>query len=257
MTAAELFDLGGKVALVTGASSGLGVRFARGVGGRRRRGGAGGAPRRAARRARSRIEKAGGRALAVAADVRDRGAMARAFDAAEQAFGTVDILINNAGVAHTDRAVELCEAEWRRVLGTNLDAVLFCVAGGGAAHDRGRQGRRDHQHRLDTRVRRRQGRAAYAVSKAGVIQLTKALALELAIRAFASTPSRRAGSSPISTAISRERAGRRDQARIPLGRFGEARDLDGALLLLASDAGRFMTGTTVVVDGGQVVAVRG
>src|SRR5579885_260119 len=125
MAAAQLFDLTGKVALVTGASSGLGVRFAECLAEN------GAAVALVARRAdrlaalRARIEKAGGRAAAIDADVRDRAAMQRAFDAAEKALGTVTILINNAGVVHSGRAVELSEEEWRRVLATNLDAVFY------------------------------------------------------------------------------------------------------------------------------------
>src|SRR6476660_4287361 len=102
MTAADIFDLKGRVALVTGASSGLGVRFAEVLA-------ENGASvvlvaRRADRLAEVAARIGGGRALAVTADVLDRAAMTRAFDAAEKAFGTVDILVNNAGVAHTNRA---------------------------------------------------------------------------------------------------------------------------------------------------------
>src|SRR6266581_3479458 len=174
MTAAELFDIKGRVALVTGASSGLGLRFAELLAGQ-------GAPvaliaRRADRLAtlEARIEKAGGRAMAIAADVTDRNAMLRAFDEAEKAFGTVTILVNNAGVAHSGRAVEISETEWRRVVGTNLDAVFFwaqeaarrmLAAGTGGAI-----------------VGVAKGTAAYAVAKAGVVQLTKALGLELAFK---------------------------------------------------------------------------
>ena len=258
MAAADLFDLTGKVALVTGASSGLGARFAAVLAD------AGAAVVLVARRAdrlaalEADIAKAGGKALAVAADVRDRAAMARAFDAAEQAFGTVDVLVNNAGVVHADRVVELSEAEWRRVLGTNLDAVLFssqeaarrliATGKGGAIVN--------ISSMLGFGVAK--GVAAYAVAKAGVIQLTRSLALELAgrgIRANAIAPGW------ITTEINREYlASERGAAivkDIPLGRFGEERALDGVLLLLASDAGRFMTGATVVVDGGQMVALRG
>src|SRR4029077_21251412 len=109
MTASEIFDLHGKVALVTGASSGLGVRFAECLSEN------GAAVVLVARRAdrlasvKARIEKAGGRAIAVEADVLDRAAMTRAFDDAEKTFGTVTILVNNAGIAHSGRAVDFPE----------------------------------------------------------------------------------------------------------------------------------------------------
>ena len=258
MKAAELFDLKGRVALVTGASSGLGVRFAEVLAGQ------GAALALVARRidrlaaVRSRIEAAGGRAVAIATDVLDRDAMRRAFDRAEADLGTVTILVNNAGVAHADRAVELSEEQWRRVVGTNLDAVFFwaqeaarrmLAAGTGGAIV-------NIASVLGFGVSR--GTAAYAVAKAGVIQLTRALGLELAfrgIRVNAIAPGW------IVTELNREylesAQGAVIKREIPAGRFGEERDLDGALLLLVSDAGRFIAGTTVVVDGGQTVALRG
>jgi len=258
MTAAELFNLKGRVALVTGASSGLGVRFAEVLA----REGASVAlvARRTDRLAamKARIEHAGGRAIAIGADVLDRKAMTRAFDEAEKAFGTVTILVNNAGVAHSGRAVELSEAEWRRVVGTDLDAVFFwaqeaarrmLAAGKGGAIV-------NVASVLGFGVSK--GTAAYAVARAGVIQLTKALGLG---RAFKGARVNAIAPGWIVTDLNRDylmsEQGAAITREIPVGRFGEERDLDGALLLLASDAGRFITGATVVVDGGQMVALRG
>ncbi|MGE5771393.1 MAG: SDR family NAD(P)-dependent oxidoreductase, partial [Hyphomicrobiales bacterium] len=125
MKAADLFSLKGRVALVTGASSGLGVQFARALADN------GAMVALVARRAdrlktlKDEIEGKGGRAVAIEADVTDCAAMTRAFDAAEKAFGTVTILVNNAGIAHGGRAVEMPAEEWRKVLSTNLDAVFF------------------------------------------------------------------------------------------------------------------------------------
>jgi 3-oxoacyl-[acyl-carrier protein] reductase len=258
MTAAELFDLTGRVALVTGASSGLGVRFAEVLAG------AGAAVALVARRAdrletlKTRIEAAGGRAVAIGADVLDRDAMARAFDAAEQAFGTVTVLVNNAGVVHANRVVDLPADEWRRVLGTNLDAVFYC------AQDAARRMLAAGKTGAIVNIVSvlgfgvAKGTAAYAVAKAGVVQLTKALALELAfkgVRVNAIAPGW------IVTDLNRDyllsEQGAAIKREIPVGRFGEERDLDGALLLLVSDAGRFIAGTTIVVDGGQLVGIRG
>ncbi len=125
MKAAQLFDISGRVALITGASSGLGVHFAETLAEN------GAKVVLVARRAdrlealRKKIEAAGGQAIVAEADVLDRAAMVRAFDAAEKAFGTVTILVNNAGITHADRAYEMPEETWRNVLGTNLDAVLY------------------------------------------------------------------------------------------------------------------------------------
>jgi 3-oxoacyl-[acyl-carrier protein] reductase len=258
MKASHIFDLTGRVALVTGASSGLGRRFAEVLAAN------GAAVALVARRAdrlaalQGRIEAAGGRALTVAADVLDRDAMARAFDQAEAAFGTVTILVNNAGVAHGGRAVELPPEEWRRVLATNLDAVFFC------AQEAGRRMLAAGQPGAIVNIASvlgfgvAKGTAAYATAKAGVIQLTKALGLELAfqgVRVNAIAPGWFV--TELNQDYLTSDAGRALTRDIPVGRFGRDGDLDGALLLLVSDAGAFIAGTTIVVDGGQMVALRG
>jgi 3-oxoacyl-[acyl-carrier protein] reductase len=258
MQASKLFDLTGRVALVTGASSGLGARFAQVLA-------ANGASvalvaRRAERLAalKAKIESAGGRAQAIEADVVDRAAMKRAFDQAEAAFGTVTILLNNAGIAPSARAIEATEEHWREVLATDLDSVFFWSQEGARRMlDAGKGGAIINiSSVLGFGVSK--GVIAYATAKAAVVQVTKAFGLELAskgIRVNALAPGW------FVTDLNRDflasERGMAIKKEIPLGRFGEDGDLDGALLLLASDAGRFITGTTLVVDGGQLVGLRG
>ncbi len=259
MKAAEMFNLQGRVALVTGASSGLGVQFAQALADN------GAAVALVARRAerlkalKDSIEAKGGRALAIEADVTDRAAMTRAFDTAEQAFGTVTILINNAGVAMSPgRAVEVPPEEWRRVLGVDLDAVFYWAQEGArrmlAAKQRGAIVNIASVLGLGVA----KGVAAYAAAKAAVIQTTKALSLELAfrgVRVNAIAPGW------FVTEINHDylmgEAGDAIRREVPMGRFGADGDLDGALLLLVSDAGSYITGQTLVVDGGQVVQIKG
>jgi 3-oxoacyl-[acyl-carrier protein] reductase len=257
MKADRLFDISGRTALVTGASAGLGLRFAKVLAAN------GARVAMVARRMdrlqdeRARIEKAGGTAVAIDADVLDRAQMNRAFDLAEKAFGTVTILVNNAGVAHSTRAVELSEEEWRRIVGTNLDAVFFWAQEGArrmlAAKAKGAIV--NIASVLGFGVSK--GTVAYSTAKAGVIQMTKALGLELAfrgVRVNAIAPGW------FVTDINRDYltgAGASLTRDIPAGRFGRDGDLDGALLLLASDAGAYIAGATIVCDGGQMVALRG
>ncbi len=256
MKAASMFDLGGEVALVTGASSGLGRRFAEVLA-------ANGArvalvARRADRLAalNKSIESAGGRAVAIEADVNDRIAMKRAFDQAEKTFGIVTILVNNAGIAHSGRALEISEEDWRRVLATDLDAVFFWAQEG--ARRMLAAGKKGAIVNIASVVSFgvSKGVIAYAVAKAGVVQVTKALALELAfkgVRVNAIAPGWFV--TEINDDFLASEQGQAIKRAIPMGRFGEQGDLDGALLLLASKAGRYMTGTTIVVDGGQIVAL--
>jgi len=258
LKADALFDLTGRVALVTGASSGLGARFGQVLA-------ANGASvalvaRRAERLAalKDKIESAGGRAEAIEADVVDRAAMKRAFAQAEGSLGPVTILINNAGIAPSARAIDATEEHWREVLATDLDSVFFWSQEGARRMIEAGKGGAIINISSVLGFGVSKGVIAYATAKAGVVQVTKALGLELAskgIRVNAIAPgwfvtdlNRDFLASERGTAIRKE---------IPIGRFGEEGDLDGALLLLASDAGRFITGATLVVDGGQVVGLRG
>jgi NAD(P)-dependent dehydrogenase (short-subunit alcohol dehydrogenase family) len=258
MKAADMFSLKGRVALVTGASSGLGTQFARALADN------GAAVVLVARRSdrlkalKDEIDGKGSRAIAAEADVTDRAAMMRAFDAAERAFGTVTILVNNAGIAHGGRAVEMPPEEWRRVLSTNLDAVFFWAQEAArrilAANKQGAIV--NIASVLGLAVSK--GAVAYAAAKAGVVQTTKALAVELAFKGvrvnaiapgwFVTEMNDDYLTGEAGTAIKRE---------IPMGRFGNPGDLDGALLLLVSDAGSYITGATIVVDGGQVIQIKG
>jgi 3-oxoacyl-[acyl-carrier protein] reductase len=205
------------------------------------------------------IEAAGGRAIAVEADVTDRAAMTRAFDAAEKAFGTVTILINNAGIAQSSRrAIEVTAEEWRKVLSVDLDAVFY------NAQEAARRMLAAKQPGTIINIASvlgfgvSKGVAAYATAKAAVVQVTKALAVELAfkgVRVNAIAPGWFV--TEINADYLKGEAGEALKRAIPMGRFGKAGDLDGALLLLASDAGNYITGATIVADGGQVVMISG
>jgi 3-oxoacyl-[acyl-carrier protein] reductase len=259
MQAADLFSLKGRVALVTGASSGLGQQFARVLADN------GAAVALVARRAerleafKAELEKGGAKAIAIEADVTSRDDMVRAFDTAEKAFGTVTILVNNAGVAQASvRAVELDETEWRRVLSTNLDAVFYWAQE--AARRMLAAGKKGAIVNIASVLGLgvSKGAVSYATAKAAVIQVTKALALEWAfkgVRVNAIAPGWFV--TEINDDYLNSEAGSAIKRDIPMGRFGSSGDLDGALLLLVSEAGAYITGATIVVDGGQVIQIKG
>lgn len=248
--ASELFDLSGEVALVTGASSGLGARFAEVLA-------VHGAKVVLAARRVDRIEALAGRlphARAIALDVTRIDAAPAAFDAAEAAFGPVTLLVNNAGVASGGRFIEGSYEEWRRLQATNVDAVwnLSQVFA-----------RRLVAAKLPGNIvniasiasfRVNGVSTAYAASKAAVAHLTRSLALELArhgIRVNAIAPGYI--TSEMTADYLASPAGQAMIKRIPQRRAGDPADLDGTMLLLASrKASGFMTGSTVVVDGGDM-----
>jgi NAD(P)-dependent dehydrogenase (short-subunit alcohol dehydrogenase family) len=251
VSVADLFDLTDKVAIVTGASSGLGRRFAATLAG------AGAKVAIGARRAdrlgelAREIEGAGGRALPVGLDVTDPASVRACVAAAESELGPISVLVNNAGIGFPEAALDLDEDDWDRVIATNLTGAWRMAQetarhmvrlghGGGIVNiasvlglGGGAQG------------------VAYCASKAGIVNMTRALAIDLArheIRVNALAPGY------FDTEITHDllTGAHADKVRhiIPQRRFGEPGDLDGPLLLLASDASRHMTGSVVVVDGG-------
>jgi 3-oxoacyl-[acyl-carrier protein] reductase len=255
MTSADLFDLTGEVALVTGASSGLGERFAQVLA-------ANGAKVVLAARRIDRLEAlvekiraAGGQAISVELDVADQSAIAPAFDAAEVAFGTVTILVNNAGIDGQSPPLDMTPEQWRKVMSVNVDGVWFCAQE--AARRLVAAGKPGSIINIASVLSFRAARtlSAYATSKGAVRQMTHNLALELArynIRVNAIAPGY------ILTEINRDffetPGGQAMIKRIPQRRIAEPSELDGTLLLLASSkASGYMTGSTVVVDGGHML----
>lgn len=249
-----LLSLAGETALVTGASSGLGRHFARVLTR------AGARIVLAARRIdrlealRSEIEAAGGSAVAVAMDVTDPGSVKAAFAAAEAALGPATVVINNAGVTDPAFIVRMTEVQWRSVLDVNLDGVFR--VGQEAARRMIAAGKGGSIVNIASIVGLGAIKTlgAYAASKAGVIALTRTMALELArdgIRVNALAPGY------IETELNQgfweTEAGKRMIAHIPFRRLGRLTELDGPLLLLASRAGSFMTGSVLTVDGGHLL----
>ena len=194
------------------------------------------------------------RILTVTMDVRERDAVEAAFARIDAHFGRVDILVNNAGVAAPRRFLDMSEAEWQGVVDTDLSAVwrvgqaaarrMVAQDSGGAIINIASM--------LGVGVQR--GQANYGAAKAGVIQLTRSMALELAhhgVRVNALAPGY------FATEMNREflesARGREYVAGLLPGRAGRLHELDGALLLLASDAGGYINGSVLTVDGGALL----
>jgi NAD(P)-dependent dehydrogenase (short-subunit alcohol dehydrogenase family) len=250
-----LFDLSGKSALVTGASSGLGRHFAAVLAA------AGAKVAAAARRvdlaARlcEEIGERGGTAVPIRLDVTERASVEQAVAETAAALGTLDILVNNAGVTATSSFLDLAEEDWDRVVDTDLKGVFFVAQA--AARRMRAQGTGGTIVNIASilGIRVAGHLAPYAAAKAGVVQLTKAMALELArhrIRVNALCPGYM--ETDLNRAFFAGEAGQALIQRIPQRRLGRPEELDGALLLLCSDAGSYITGATLAVDGGHLVS---
>ena len=251
----DQFRLEGRRVLITGASSGLGRHFSMTLAQ------AGAVVAASARTVAglsatvAEVEAAGGEIVAVPMDVTDAAGVRAGFDEIAARIGVPDVIVNNAGVAVSRPLLEQTERDWDQVLDTNLKGA-WLVAQEGA--------RRLVAEQLPgaivniashTGLRVAGAIAPYCASKAGLIHLTRALALELAryqIRVNALAPGY------VQTELNRDflssEAGERLKARIPQRRFGSLEELDGPLLLLASNAGSFMTGSVMCADGGHLVS---
>ena len=241
----------GKVALVAGAGGGIGGAAAEGLA----REGAAVAcadiDAAAAEAIAARIRAAGGRASAMALDLRDRSAVDDAVAATVREFGRLDVLLDSAGVSHGGSFLDLGHGEWERVIAVNLTGMFHL--GQAAARQMVHQGGGSIINVTSQLAEvARPERAAYVASKGGGRSLTHAMALDLAaqgIRVNAIAPG------PTLTGLTRAsyadpKRRRATIAQIPLGRLGDPQDLVGAILFLASDESLWVTGSTVTVDGG-------
>ncbi len=249
------FDLAGRIALVTGASGGLGRHFADVLAR------AGAAVALAARRreqldsAVREIAAAGARAVAVTCDVSDAASVRAAVAAAEAALGPVDLLVNNAGIAISKPLLEHSEADWDRVVDTNLKGAWLMSRE--LAERWVAAGRRGRIINIASLLALRPIRhvPSYCAAKAGLAHLTHTMAMELARRGItvnAIAPGY--FETDMNRGFLQSEVGQALIQRIPMGRSGQAADLDGALLLLASEAGAYITGAVLPVDGGHAVA---
>jgi len=248
------FSLAGRKAVVTGGSRGLGLHFAQVLA-------AAGADVALLARGKDGLEKAaagigktGRRAVAVSCDVTQPASVRDAFAAAERPLGPIDILVNNAGIAIAKPVLEHSEADWNRVLDTNLKGAWLCAREFAArAIPAGCPGRIVNIASLIAFRTARQV-PSYAAAKGGLVTLTHTLAMEWArngITVNALAPGY--FETDLNREFLRSEAGRALLARIPLGPSQPA-VLDGALLLLVSPAGAYITGAVIPVDGGHGVA---
>ncbi|WP_420825121.1 SDR family NAD(P)-dependent oxidoreductase [Pseudomonas laurylsulfativorans] len=251
-----LFSLKDKVVLVTGASSGLGAHFAQVVSG------AGAKVVIAARRVErlqvlaEQLRGQGGEVFAVSLDVTSRASVEAAFDLAQQTFGVVDVVINNAGVGGAVKALEVTEQDWSTMISTNLDGVWRVAQC--AAQRMAKEGKGGSLINIASILGERVGTGLshYCAAKAGVLQLTKALALEFArydIRVNAIAPGY-FQTEMNDSYFNSEKGQAYIKSAVPMRKLGQLEQLNGPLLLLASAAGSFMTGATLAVDGGHLVS---
>lgn len=251
----SLFRLDGRAALVTGASRGLGRRFALALA-------AAGASVALAARDEARlnavqaeIRAAGGKAEPIVMDVTDRESVFAGVAAAEAALGPVRAVVNNSGIALTKRLLDVTPAEWDPVIDVNLTGAWHVAQASAKAMVAHGQGGSIVNISSILGARTNPGVIAYNAAKAGLDHVTREMAAELAkyaIRVNALAPGY------IETDMNRDYwatpPGQALMSRVPMGRLGREDDLDGSVVFLASDASRYITGQILGLDGGHSVA---
>ena len=252
----DLFSLQGKVALITGASRGLGWAMAEAMAMAGARVVLCGRDEAALRERANSIESEGGRATVRAFDVTDRAAAAAAVEAAIHEHGKLDVLVNNAGIQHREPVTETTDADWDRVIETNLSSG-FALARAAARHMVARGEGRIINTASIMGPRARPTVAAYVAAKGGLAALTRALAVELGPKGvtcnaiapgfFLTEMTEALAENPEFDAFVR--------ARTPLGRWGRPEELGGVAVFLASDAASYVNGHVLFVDGGMTVSI--
>ncbi|WP_188986050.1 SDR family NAD(P)-dependent oxidoreductase [Pseudomonas matsuisoli] len=245
------FDLHGRNALVTGAARGIGYAVALALGQRGAAVAVCDLDLESAERAAAALAEQGIRAIGLRVDVSSEEQVAEMVRATIATLGSIDILVNNAGICSTAPLLEVSAAEWRRVMAIDLDSVFFCAKAV-------LPGMMDQRHgriiNLASAAGKRGGgllgNSCYAAAKGGVIALTKGLAREAGPYGITANAISPALTDTEMTSILAPEGRARVLADMPLGRAGTPRDIAGAVCFLASEAGSFVTGEIMDVDGG-------
>ncbi len=245
--------LGGKVALVTGASRGIGRAIAL----RLAQEGAAVALNyagnvKAAEAVQQEIEGAGGKAILVQADVADGEAVKAMIGKVTEAFGSIDILVNNAGITRDGLLLRMKEADWDAVINTNLKGIFHCTKLVSKLMMKKRSGRIVNMASV-VGITGNAGQANYAAAKAGVIGFSKSIAKELASRGITVNMVAPGYIETDMTAVLPDKVREAMTTTVPLGRGGKPEDVANAVLFLVSDEASYITGQVLHVDGGMVM----
>jgi NAD(P)-dependent dehydrogenase (short-subunit alcohol dehydrogenase family) len=251
----DIFDLSGKVAIVTGGNQGIGLAISRGLAE------AGAAVIIANRRAEEgkqaaeSLKKDGLNVISIPTDVSDESSIAALVSKVIDSYGKIDVLVNNAGVIIRKAAEEMSREDWDHIMNTNLRGAFFCCQLVGREMIKQKKGKIINIS-SDASQRAMPERSVYATSKAGVSHLTRCLAVEWAkhninVNAIGPGPTH----TPLNKKYYEENPDKLQQTvqSIPMGRMGDTSDYIGAAVFLASEASNFMTGQTLLIEGGSTI----